>query len=514
MSASSAAAPRRPALLVILDGFGVNPDARDNAIAEAGTPRLDRWFDRYAHTTLDPSGRHVGLPEGQMGNSEVGHITLGAGAVMRQYLVRIDDAIADGSFYANPELTAAARQAGAAERPLHLVGLVSDGGVHSHLRHLVALIELVRREGAVPVVHMLTDGRDTPPRSAATWLPELEEALASAGGHIATVIGRYYAMDRDRRWERTARAFHAMTDGEARDAASAAAAIEAAYASGETDEFIAPTRITGTAALAAGDPVIFFNFRNDRPRQLTAALSDATFDPFNRGAFAPAAVTTMTGYGSQFDLPVAFAAETPQMTLGEWVSDAGIGQFRCAETEKYAHVTFFFNGGREAPYPGEERRVVPSPKVDSYDLQPEMSAPAVADAVIEALGSGRYGLVIVNFANGDMVGHTAVRDAIVEAVKVLDREVDRVLEAAVEHGFTVLLTADHGNCELMTDPQSGAPHTRHTTFPVPCLVIDEMRWELAEDSGLASVAPTLLELMGLPVPETMTGRSLLRRVTA
>ncbi|HEY5790870.1 MAG TPA: 2,3-bisphosphoglycerate-independent phosphoglycerate mutase, partial [Gammaproteobacteria bacterium] len=279
----------------------------------------------------------------------------------------------------------------------------------------------------------------------------------------------------------------------------------------ENDEFIRPTRIDGAALVQPDDALIFFNFRNDRPRQLTAALADADFDRFDRRGFAVARVTTMTDYGSHFTLPVAFEAETPRVTLGEIVSGAGIGQFRCAETEKYAHVTFFFNGGREAPYPGEERLMVPSPKVARYDLQPEMSAPAVADAVVAALGSGRYGLVIVNFANGDMVGHTAVREAILEAVRVLDREVSRVLEAAVANGFAVLLTADHGNCELMVDPETGAPHTQHTTFPVPCLVVDPEPWELAADGGLASVAPTLLELMGLPVPAAMDGRSLLRR---
>ncbi|HEY5789337.1 MAG TPA: 2,3-bisphosphoglycerate-independent phosphoglycerate mutase, partial [Gammaproteobacteria bacterium] len=363
---SAARPPRRPALLLILDGFGVNPDRRDNAILEAGTPQLDAWFARHPHTTLDPSGRHVGLPAGQMGNSEVGHITLGCGAIMRQYLVRIDDAIADGSFFANPALLAAAERARAAARPLHLVGLFSDGGVHSHLRHLLALLELARRAGVAPMLHLLTDGRDTPPQSAASWLPALDAPLAAAGGAIASVCGRYYAMDRDQRWERTEQAFRALTGGGGETAANAAAAIEAAYAAGQGDEFIAPTRIAGGTPIAGGDSVLLFNFRNDRPRQLTAALAHAEFAHFARPGFSPAAVTTMTGYGSQFELPVAFGPETPQVTLGELVSTAGIGQFRCAETEKYAHVTFFFNGGREAPYPGEERLMVPSPKVARY----------------------------------------------------------------------------------------------------------------------------------------------------
>ncbi|MDX1594639.1 MAG: 2,3-bisphosphoglycerate-independent phosphoglycerate mutase [Gammaproteobacteria bacterium] len=515
MEQATLRAPRRPTLLVILDGFGLNPETRDNAIAEAGTPHLDHYFARYPNVPLRTSGRAVGLPEGQMGNSEVGHITLGSGAIVRQYLVRIDDAIADGSFRDNAVLRGAAERAAAAGRPLHLVGLVSDGGVHSHVRHVLALIELAKRAGAVPQLHFLGDGRDTPPRSAATWLPELEAALADAGGRIATVTGRYYGMDRDQRWERTERAWRAMVGlGGERTAPDAAAAIEAAYAADEGDEFIKPTVINGAEPVAGGDEVIFFNFRNDRPRQLAAALSDPAFDRFARPGFAPASVTTLTDYGAQFDLPVAFGQEAPDMTLGQWVSDAGIAQFRTAETEKYAHVTFFFNGGREPPYPGEERLLVPSPKVASYDLQPEMSAPAVADAVIGAMESGKYGLVIVNFANGDMVGHTAVRPAILEAVRTLDREVGRVLDAAVEAGFSVVLTADHGNCEQMIDPESGEPHTQHTTFPVPCLVIDDAIGELDPDAGLADIAPTVLQLMGLEIPPGMSGHSLLRRVAA
>jgi len=506
--------PRQPTLLVILDGFGLNPDTRDNAIAEAGTPHLDRYFGRYPHVPLHTSGRAVGLPEGQMGNSEVGHTTMGAGAIVRQYLVRIDDAITDGSFYTNPALTAAATRAAATGRPLHLVGLISDGGVHSHLRHVLALIELAHRAGAVPQLHMLTDGRDTPPRSAATWLPELEAALTTAGGRIATVCGRYYAMDRDQRWERTELAWRMLTGhGAEREMPTASAAIEAAYAADENDEFIRPTAISGGEPIAGGDEVVFFNFRNDRPRQTTAALTDPAFAGFERPGFAPPRVTTMTDYGSQFDLPIAFDKEAPQVTLGEWVSQAGIAQFRTAETEKYAHVTFFFNGGRELPYPGEERLLIPSPKVASYDLQPEMSAPEVADAVIYAMESGKYGLIIVNFANGDMVGHTAKRPAILAAIRALDHEVGRVLDAAVDQGVAVVLTADHGNCEMMVDPVSGEAHTQHTTFPVPCLVIDETPWELEPDPGLADIAPTVLQLMGLEIPTAMTGRSVLRSAT-
>jgi len=496
-------------VLVILDGFGLNPSRRHNAVLEARTPRFDDYFARYPHTVLEASGRAVGLPEGQMGNSEVGHLTIGCGSVIRQDLVRIDDAIADGSFYSNRVLLEAAARARDADRPLHLVGLVSDGGVHSHVRHLLALIELARREGVVPVVHMITDGRDTPPRSALGYLPLVEGALEGARGCIATVVGRYYAMDRDQRWERTRAAWAALVGGEGRRARDAREAIEAAYAAGEGDEFIAPTVIGETPRVRPGDEVVFFNFRNDRPRQLTAALSQRGFEHFARPGFEPVRVTCLTEYDPRFGLPVAFAPERPRITLGEVVSQAGLRQFHCAETEKYAHVTFFINGGREQPFPGEDRVMVPSPRVATYDQAPEMSAAAVADAVVDAIGKRRYGLIVVNFANGDMVGHTAVREAVIRAVETLDREVGRVLDAAVAAGCSVVLTADHGNCDEMVDPVTGEPHTQHTTYPVPCLVIDEVPWRLATGAGLSSVAPTVLQLMGLPQPKAMTGRSLL-----
>ncbi len=501
--------PRRPVLLIILDGFGTNPSRANNAVALADTPNFDRLFASNAHTVLQASARAVGLPDGQMGNSEVGHMTLGSGCILRQDLVLIDDAIADRSFFDNRVLQAAARRALELGRPLHLMGLVSDGGVHSHVRHLNALIKLAKYQGARPVVHMITDGRDTAPRSALTYLGSLDEALAAAGGVIGTVSGRYYAMDRDQRWDRTQMAFDAMVHNKGREAESARAAIEQAYAADEDDEFIKPTLIAGGEAIANGDPVIFFNFRKDRPRQIVSALYNRDFDEFDRGDFEAAALTCMMEYDAWYGLPTAFSHEMPPVVLGELLSDAELPQFHCAETEKYAHVTFFFNGGRSDPFPGEERCLIPSPKVATYDLQPEMSARGVADAVIAALESHSYAFIVVNFANGDMVGHTAVREAVIKAVETLDQEVGRVIESASNQGYSVLMTADHGNCDEMIDPLTGEPHTRHTVYPVPCLVIDEVAWKLRVGAGIEDVAPTVLQLMGLPQPEAMQGKSIL-----
>lgn len=501
--------PRCPTLLVILDGFGMNPSKLNNAVQEAHTPRLDEYLSTHPHSLLEACGRAVGLPDGQMGNSEVGHLTLGSGTVVRQDLVRIDDAIADGSFFENAALNDAIGAARAAGRPVHLLGLVSDGGVHSHVRHLHALIRLCRRRRVRPLVHMITDGRDTAPGCAATYLQDLEPLLEEAGGHVATVSGRYYAMDRDKRWDRTQRAFDALVNGRGERAESAADAIRAAYEAGETDEFIKPRIIDPEAMIAPGDSVIFFNFRNDRPRQLSAALATKDFTRFDRRDFSPVTITCLTEYDARFGLPVGFPPERPSVTLAEVISAAGIRQFHCAETEKYAHVTFFFNGGREDPLEGEDRVMVPSPPVATYDLQPEMSAKGVADETIKAIESGRYGFIVVNFANGDMVGHTAIREAVIAAVEAMDTEAGRVLDAAVEHGFSVVLTADHGNCDEMVDPVTGEPHTQHTMYPVPLMIIDRDRWRLTSCGGLSAVAPTVLQLMGLPRPEAMSGRSLL-----
>lgn len=501
--------PRRPVILIILDGFGINPSKSNNAIALAETPNFDRYFGSHPHCALLASGTAVGLPDGQMGNSEVGHMTIGSGSIVRQDLVLINDAIADRSFYKEPELLSAVRAAAGAGRPIHLMGLVSDGGVHSHVQHLVALIKLCKREGATPLVHMITDGRDTPPRSALSYLNCLNEALEASGGRFASVIGRYYAMDRDNRWDRIELAWRAMVDGEGRRAANARAAIEAAYAADEDDEFIRPSVLEGAEPIRNGDQVIHFNFRKDRPRQMVSAFCRKDFDRFDRRAVTGVKVTCMMEYDPWLGLPFAFDHDTPELTLGKILSDHGLPQFHAAETEKYAHVTFFFNGGRDDPFPGEERLLIPSPKVATYDLKPEMSAPELAAAVCDTLKGRAFPFIVVNFANGDMVGHTAVREAVIEAVRVLDREVGRVLDTAVECGYSVILSADHGNCDEMLDPVTGDPHTQHTTYPVPCLVVDEVPWRLSSGGGIKDLAPTVLSLMGLPIPPQMQGRSLL-----
>ena len=507
--ADNRSVPRQPTILIILDGFGVNPSRINNAVQEASTPRLDEYFSRNTHTTLDACGGAVGLPEGQMGNSEVGHMTIGCGSVMRQDLVRINDEIESGAFFENAALVAAVEDSAANERPLHLVGLTSDGGVHSHINHLLALIEMCSRYKVKPVVHMVTDGRDTAQMSALVYLKTLESALEDAGGCIATICGRYYAMDRDNRWDRTERAWKAMVDGEGRHVESAAYAIEAAYAHEETDEFIVPTVLEGCDLIDSGDNVVFYNFRNDRPRQLAAALGLSDFDEFDTDGFDGATVTCLTEYDPEFLMPIVYSPERPQATIASVVSRAGFKQMHCAETEKYAHVTYFFNGGKKQPFAGEDHVMVSSPDVATYDLQPEMSAAEVADKVIDALNSGEYGFIMVNFANGDMVGHTAIREAVIKAVEALDREVGRVLDAAVAADFSVLLTADHGNCDEMVDPVTQEPHTQHTLYPVPCLVIDKANWHLRPGGNLSSVAPTVLQLMGLQQPPPMTGKSLL-----
>jgi 2,3-bisphosphoglycerate-independent phosphoglycerate mutase len=508
---TTAGAPRRPVLLVIMDGVGINPSKQFNGVAEANTPHLDAFFANYPHTTLQASGHAVGLPDGQMGNSEVGHLTLGCGSIIRQDMVRIDDAIGNGDFYRNPAFLASLQTATNLKKPLHLLGLVSDGGVHSHIRHIKALIHLCKQHEVIPLLHMITDGRDTPPHSALNYLPEIEAELHKANGAIASIMGRYYAMDRDKRWDRTELAWRALVLGKGQHAYSAETAIKSAYAAGDSDEFIRPILLPSAQNIEAGDPVIMFNFRKDRPRQIVSALGCKDFSGFDRGDAGLAAVTCMMSYDKTFDLPYAFSPEHPEITLGQVISDAGLNQFHCAETEKYAHVTYFFNGGRAEPFPGENQLLIPSPQVATYDQKPEMSAREVASGVIEAIESEKYAFIVVNFANGDMVGHTAIQDAVINAVEALDQEVGRVLDAAVKANYSVILTADHGNCEEMVDPVTKAPHTQHTTYPVPCLIIDEQQWQLSCAGGLANIARTVLDLMGLNTPAGMHETSLLLR---
>lgn len=501
--------PRRPSVLIILDGFGLNPSKVNNAVIEAHTPNLDRYFSTHPHTALEASGIGVGLPVGQMGNSEVGHMTIGCGSIVKQDLIRIDDSIKDETFFSNPAFVAAVNHSRQSGRPLHLIGLVSDGGVHSHINHLLALIKMCSRHDVMPQVHIITDGRDAPPKSAMSFLPDIELALDEYGGVIGTISGRYYAMDRDRRWARTELAWDALVRGEGNHARNITLAMQDAYDAGETDEFIKPTILPEFIPIEKGDELIFFNFRNDRSRQLTAALSHSEFTCFDRGDFEPITVTCMTQYDPEFLSPIAYPPERPKVTLGSIISQAGYKQLHCAETEKYPHVTFFFNGGREHRFPGEERKMIQSPDVSTYDLMPEMSAKEVADEMIAALQSHEYGFLVVNFANGDMVGHTAVREAVLTAVETLDTEVGRVLDTAVEEGYSIILTADHGNCDEMVDPVTGEPHTQHTIYPVPCMVIDEVPWRLATGENLSAIAPTLLQMMGIAQPEEMKGKSLL-----
>ncbi|WP_308388510.1 2,3-bisphosphoglycerate-independent phosphoglycerate mutase [Acidithiobacillus sp. AMEEHan] len=500
--------PDKKVLLVIFDGFGLNPNRAFNGWAQARTPHLDHYFASNPHSALQASGRAVGLPDGQFGNSEVGHLTLGSGRILKQDLLRIADAIADGSLEQLPNWQKILQKS----KRIHLIGMVSDGGVHSHIEHLLAMLPLLVRAGMEPVVHFISDGRDTPPRSADRFVKRLQEALQQLGtGRIATLSGRYYAMDRARHWERTEKAWRAMLLGDGQSAEDAMSAVQAGWQRDGGDEFIQPTVIGDPqkARIAADDPVLFFNFRSDRMRQLCAAIALPHFAEFDRGSESARISTCMTAYDESFDLPVLFPTEIPTQVLAEVLADAGLAQFHCAETEKYAHVTYFFNGGREEVFPLEEREIIPSPAVATYDLQPEMSAPAVADRVMAALRSDNYAFVLVNFANGDMVGHTAKIPAILRAVETLDLQFHRVTQVALAHGYRVILTADHGNCDEMVDPVSGEPHTQHTVYPVPFLLLGEPGARLGIGAGLADVAPTILDLLGVEKPAAMTGRSLL-----
>ncbi len=510
------------AVLVVLDGFGERAERDANAIRLAHTPRLDALRAQFPSTLIETSGTAVGLPAGQMGNSEVGHMNLGAGRIVYQDLTRIDAAIADGSFFDNAVLVDAIETARTRGGKLHLMGLTSDGGVHASIDHAVALCELAQRRGlgrGRVHWHAFLDGRDTPPRSAAATLRALEARLATQGtAQLASLCGRYYAMDRDQRWDRVALAYDLLTQGTAAHRGTdAAAAIEAAYERGEGDEFIKPIVLVDTAdrpraKIVDDDVVIFFNFRADRARQLSAALTHDGFDAFPRAKQPKLARFVCMGrYDHQLALPVAFPPQSLEMGLGEYLASLGLRQLRTAETEKYAHVTFFFNGGREQPFDGEERRLVPSRRdIATYDLAPAMSADAVADGVVEAIVSERFALVLVNFANPDMVGHTGILPAAIDAVTTIDACLGRIADAALAHDTVVLITADHGNCEQMVD-ETGQPHTQHTTNPVPLLIVDPRQAgrSIVDGGRLCDIAPTLLSLMGLPIPPLMTGKNLL-----
>jgi 2,3-bisphosphoglycerate-independent phosphoglycerate mutase len=502
--------PLIPSLaLIILDGWGLAEPGPGNAISLAQTPVFDRLWERYPHTQLSAQGRDVGLPDGQMGNSEVGHLNLGAGAIVKQDLARIDDAVADGSFFENEALLAACDRARNSPRGrLHLLGLVSDGGVHSGWDHIEACIELASQEGVPDVVfHAFTDGRDTLPHGGRTYLGELERWLRQAG-RVATVSGRYYAMDRDTRWERVKLAYDAIVHARGQHAAGAAEAIETSYEQDETDEFVKPTVIGDYDGAAAGDVAIFVNFRPDRARELTRALAEPGFDEFSRAGGPALDLTTMTSYRKGWPYPVAFPEERPKTTLAETIANTGGRQLHVAETEKYAHVTYFFNGGREQELEGEEHCLVESPRdVPTYDHKPEMSARAAADTFVEHWGVGEYRFGIINFANPDMVGHTGVIPAAVAAVEAVDACLGDVVAAVEARGGACIVTADHGNCDHMLEPD-GSPNTAHSLNPVPLIVTAE-GLQLRSGGILADVAPTALELLGIPQPEPMTGRSLL-----
>ncbi len=501
----------RPTMLMILDGWGFREERADNAVRLARTPSFDRYWAQGRHAFLKTSGLDVGLPDGQMGNSEVGHLNLGAGRVVMQDLPRINRAMQDGSLreaVLASGLVAALRASGGT---CHLLGLISPGGVHSHQDHAVALARILAAEKIPAVLHVLTDGRDTPPQSGAEFVRAVEAELPE-GVRIATVTGRYFAMDRDRRWERVAKAYDAIVRGVGPRFPDAQAAIAAAYADGTTDEFLPASVIGKYSGMMDGDGLLSFNFRSDRVRQILDAILDDGFSGFERGASPRlAAAVGMTSYSAELDtrLKTLFAPQSLKDGLGETVAGRGLKQVRLAETEKYPHVTYFFNGGEETPYAGEERILVPSPKVATYDLKPEMSAPELTDRAVEAIRSGRYDLLILNFANPDMVGHTGVLEAAIAAVETVDAGLGRIAAAIEDAGGALLVTADHGNCELMRDPVTGGPHTAHTTNPVPLFLIGGGDATLA-DGRLADIAPTLLALMDLPQPAAMTGHSLLR----
>ena len=500
---------KKPVVLIIMDGFGNNPSEYGNAIKAAKTPNLDRIFSENPLTYIGASGMDVGLPDGQMGNSEVGHTNIGAGRIVYQELTRITKSIADGDFFENEALLSAVNNAKKNGTALHFIGLLSDGGVHSHIGHLYGLLELAKKNGLDKVyVHALMDGRDVSPTSGKDFIAELQAKIDEIGvGKIASIVGRYYAMDRDNRWERVEKAYNAIVKADGVQAENALEVLPASYANNVTDEFIVPTVVDGGAKIAENDSVIFFNFRPDRAREITRTIVDPDFAGFERKYF-PTTYVCMTQYDVTMpNVSVAFEPQSLENTFGEYVSNKGLTQLRIAETEKYAHVTFFFNGGVEKTFPGEDRALINSPKVATYDLQPEMSAWLVRDEVVSRINSGKYDTVILNYANCDMVGHTAIMDAVVKAVETIDQCVNDTVNAVLGQGGIALITADHGNADkLLTD--DGKPFTAHTTFPVPFCIVGAGDIKLREGGVLADIAPTMLKLMGLEQPSSMQGKSI------
>lgn len=508
---------KRPTVLMILDGYGLNPRKDHNAVAEASTPVMDRLMKEYPFVQGQASGSYVGLPDGQMGNSEVGHLNMGAGRIVYQDLTRITKSIKDGDFFENPALKGAMDNVKKNGSSLHLYGLVSDGGVHSHLTHVFALLEMAKKEGLKNVyVHCFLDGRDTPPDSGAGFVQQVQDKMDELGiGKIGVVSGRYYAMDRDNRWDRIEKAYRALTLGEGVPAESGVQAVKDSYAKGVTDEFVVPAVVMENGkpvtTIQDGDSIIFFNFRPDRAREITRCFCCDDFDKFDRGPRKQVYYACFTDYDVTIpNKVVAFPKQEIKETFGQYLAQHHMTQARIAETEKYAHVTFFFNGGVEAPNEGEDRILVKSPKVATYDLQPEMSAPEVCDRFVEAIRSGKYDVIITNFANPDMVGHTGVESAAIKAIETVDQCVGRVVDALLEVNGQMFITADHGNAEQLVDYETGEPLTAHTTNPVPFILVNyDPAYTLREGGALCDIIPTLIEMMGMEQPSEMTGKSLL-----
>lgn len=508
---------KKPTVLMILDGYGLNESEKGNAVAEAKTPVMDQLMKEYPFVKGNASGMAVGLPEGQMGNSEVGHLNMGAGRIVYQDLTKITKAIQDGDFFENKVLLSACENVKANDSSLHLMGLVSDGGVHSHIEHIYGLLELAKRQGIEKVyVHCFLDGRDTPPASGKEYVEQLEAKMKELGvGEVATMMGRYYAMDRDNRWDRVEKAYRALVYGEGEQAASGPAGIQASYDKDTTDEFVLPTVVMKDgkpmATVKEKDSIIFFNFRPDRAREITRTFCDDEFTGFNRGERVKTTYVCFTEYDVTIEnKEIAFVKEEITNTFGEYLAAHGLKQARIAETEKYAHVTFFFNGGVEEPNEGEDRILVKSPKVATYDLKPEMSAYEVCDKLTEAIRSGKYDVIIINFANPDMVGHTGVEAAAIKAIEAVDECVGKAVAAIKEVDGQMFICADHGNAEQLIDDETGEPFTAHTTNPVPFILVNaDPAYRLREGGCLADIAPTLIQLMGMEQPKEMTGKSLL-----